>query len=216
MSKIAFLPFLALGAACLAGCATTAPSHDVYGLGSDKPSDIYKSWYLYRQLADNNTVAGEISLADLSLRKSDGYRTAYYWYRRAVLDGNAIAAANLWYLYTSNHSGPGEDPEAVTFYHLAAQSDEGRRQLLALETKAAIDSERHYPKAAAEEQGTVIVEFNRGEDGKASDVKVYRSSGNADIDNAAIEAVQNATLPDIPPGLTDVHHFIISVKIAQS
>lgn len=211
-TPFSLLPVATLLAACLGGCATTAPAHDVYGVGNDKPSDIYKSWYLYRELADNNTVAGQISLADLSLRKNDGFRSAYYWYRRAVLDGNGVAAANLWYLYTEGHKGPGEDPEAVTFYHLAAQSDQGRRQLLALETKAAIDTERHYPKTTTEAQGTVIVEFDRGDDGKATDVKMYRSSGNAEIDQAAIEAVQNATLPDVPPGLAEQRHFIISVR----
>ena len=213
MSKFALLLIPALGLASLGGCASATPPHDVYAAGDERPSDIYKSWYLYQELTDNNTVAGQISLADLSLRGKDGYRSAYYWYRRAVLDGNAIAAANLWYLYTDGHKGPGEAPEAVTFYHLAAQSEEGRRQLLALETKVAIDTERHFPKTATEAQGTVVVEFNRGDGGKATDVKVYRSSGSTEIDNAAVEAVENASLPDLPPGLADVHHFVISVKI---
>jgi TonB family protein len=85
------------------------------------------------------------------------------------------------------------------------------RQLFALQTKVAIDSQRHYASP-----GVALVEFDLNDDGKATGVKVYRSSGNADLDNAAIAAVQNASLPTAPPSMSGVHHCIISVRFSSS
>ena len=205
----------------LSGCATATASHvaharpmsgDVYAVDGDAPADIYRTWHLYRELDGSASVEGELRLADLSQWRWDEYRSAYYWYRRAAAEGDGIAAANLWYMYETASDSPRDNQEAMGYYELAAASDEGMRQLFALETKLAIDGERHYPQTDAG-QGTALIEFDRGEGDKAMDVKVYRSSGNADLDNAAIAAVQSASLPVVPAALTGVRHFIISVKI---
>ena len=46
-------------------------------------------------------------------------------------------------------------------------------------------------------------------------MKLYRSSGNAELDDAAIEAVKDADLPAaVPEGLENPRHFVISVRFA--
>ena len=206
----------------LAGCAGTMQSAahqgrsaqgDLYAADGGQPADIYRSWALFNELAHYGSVEGELRIADLYHWDRDEYRSAYYWYRKAAADGDPVAAANLWYMYETRSGRPEDNQEAMGYYQLAADSDAGQKQLFALETKLAIDSERHYPGAASG-QGTAIIEFERSAEGKASEVRVYRSSGNADLDAAAVAAVQAASLPAIPSGLDGLHHFIISVRIS--
>ena len=68
-------------------------------------------------------MEGELRLADLSQRRHDEYRSAYYWYRRAAAQGDSIAAADLWYLYTTRAAG--DDSEAAGYYELATDSARG-------------------------------------------------------------------------------------------
>lgn len=196
----------------LAACASTPKNADLYGVDDQAPTDIYRSWDLFNALQDDGSVEGELRLADLSHWQRDEYRSAYYWDRKAVEAGYGVAAANLWYMYETRSDRPADNQQAMSFYQIAAQSDEGQRQLYALETKVAVDSQRHYPQAARQ-AGTTLVEFDRGDDGKATDVKVYRTSGDAALDAAAVEAVQSAALPAVPDSLRELHHFIISVKL---
>jgi TonB family protein len=196
--------------AALCGCAATpshAPNADLYATDGGEPADIYHSWHLYKEMDGEGSVAGELRLADLTRWSRDGYRSAYYWYRKAAAEGDGVAAANLWYMYTTAPAGTRSESVAMGYYQLASESEAGARQLLALQTKAAIDSAR--PHAGP---GTVLVEFDRGDGGKAEDVKVYCSSGQADLDQAAIEAVQNASLPSLPPNMSGLRHFVISVR----
>jgi TonB family protein len=198
----------------LSGCAGTMQSRgaeaDLYAADGSSPADIYRSWYVYQRLTSNYSVAGQIALADLHYLKHDSYRSAYWWYRKAAADGDTIAAADLWYLYTSRSAGE-QHPEAMGYYQEATETDAGMRQLFALQAKAAIDSQRHF-----EGLGTALVEFDVDDEGKAAGVKVYRSSGNTDLDSAAIAAVQNASLPTLPPSMSGLRHFIISVRFSPS
>lgn len=200
--------------AALCGCAA-APSRasyaDLYAADGGEPADIYRSWHLYKEMDGEGSVSGELRLADLTRRSHDGYHSAYYWYRKAAAEGDGVAAANLWYMYTTAPAGTRSESVAMGYYQLASETDAGARQLFALQTKAAIDSQRHFDRP-----GTALVEFDLGDDGKVAGVKIYRTSGNTDLDDAAIAAVQNATLPDVPPALAGARHFIISVRFGPS
>ncbi len=57
-----------------------------------------------------------------------------------------------------------------------------------------IERHKRYPQRAKmmRKQGTVTVSFNIGADGAISGARVSKSSGNDDLDNAAIQAVQSA------------------------
>lgn len=207
------LMFSALACAGCTGMGSHDAVGDVYSADGDAPADIYRTWPLFNELAHYNSVEGELRIADLYRRDRDEYRSAYYWYRRAAADGDTVAAANLWYMYETRSDKASDNALAMGYYQEAADSDAGQKQLFALETKLAIDSERH-PPAGLTHPGTALIEFERGAEGKASAVKVYRSSGDADLDAAAMAAVQNASLPAIPSGLDGLHHCIISVRIA--
>ena len=195
----------------LAACASAPKGADLYAADGETPSDIYRSWQLYNELQDDGSVEGELRLADLNRWQRDQYRSAYYWYTKAASEGYGIAAANLWYMYETRSDKAADNQQAMTFYGIAAQSDAGQRQLYALETKVAVDSQRHYPEAATQ-RGVTLVEFDRGEDAKAKNVKVYRSSGDAALDAAAVTAVQDAELPAAPEVLKELHHVVISVR----
>lgn len=60
-----------------------------------------------------------------------------------------------------------------------------------------------YPKEAygAAKQGTVYIEFIIEKDGKPSSFKVMRSSGHAELDDAAIKNISN--MPKWEPGTID-------------
>lgn len=198
--------------------AADMPGHgsgDLYAADGATPGDIYRSWYLYQEMADDASVSGELRLADLRRWGREDYRSAYYWYTRAAYEGDGVAAANLWYMYTVRSDRSADNQKALGFYEIAKASDAGLRQLLALETKVAVDDARRYPEGlSGGERGTALVEFERDASGKATDVKVYRSSGSPELDGAAIAAVQAAELPVLPPALLGLHHFIISVNLA--
>ena len=194
----------------LDGCAS-APGGAYYATDDGQPADIYRSWQLFNELAGDSSVEGVLRYADLTRWDRDRFRSAYYWYKKAALDGDAVAAANLWYMYEAHSDRGVDNQEALTFYRLATQSPVGQRQLYALMIKVAVDSQRHYPEDI-EQQGMTLVEFDRGVDGKATEVKVYRTSGNAELDAAAVAAVRNAELPTVPASLRGEHHFVISVR----
>jgi TonB family protein len=186
----------------------------VYAAGDETPGDIYRTWQLYQAMSDDQSVAGELRLADLGRWQHEHYRSAYYWYTRAAYEGDGIAAANLWYMYTLRSDRAADNQKALGFYEIAKASDAGLRQLLALETKVAVDDARHYPDGLDDgRHGTALVEFERDAAGKAADVKVYRSSGSAELDSAAVAAVQAADLPVLPARLAGLHHFVISVSL---
>ena len=121
----------------LAGCAgsmqtahqSRAAQGDLYAADGEQPADIYRSWYLFNELAGYGSVEGELRIADLKRWDQDEYRSAYYWYRKAAAGGDGIAAANLWYLYETRSESPGDNQQAMGYYQEAAGSDAGLRQL---------------------------------------------------------------------------------------
>ncbi|MEJ2687462.1 MAG: energy transducer TonB [Gammaproteobacteria bacterium] len=68
--------------------------------------------------------------------------------------------------------------------------------------RAAVKGASRYPRAAQAMgvQGRTEVAF-RYKDGKAQDVRVVRPSGSAILDQAAVDAVRNASLPSPPHAL---------------
>lgn len=213
ISAFALLALFSLGA--YAADMPMPRSDALYAADGETPGDIYRSWQLYQQMADEGSVAGELRLADLYRWQSEAYRSAYYWYTKAAYEGDGVAAANLWYMYTVRSDRSADNQKALGFYEIAKTSDTGQRQLLALETKVAVDDARHYPEGlSGGQRGTALIEFERDASGKATEVRVYRSSGSPELDGAAVAAVQAADLPVLPPALAGVHHFIISVNLA--
>lgn len=67
--------------------------------------------------------------------------------------------------------------------------------------KAEINRHKAYPAAARDRQaaGTVVVTFLVGPSGRVASASVSRSSGDAALDGAALQAVRAASLPP-PPG----------------
>src|SRR5579885_3071373 len=70
----------------------------------------------------------------------------------------------------------------------------------------AINAEKRYPFGAldARKGGSVTVGFDYTAGGKADNMEIVKSSGDADLDHSAIMAVYFAKLPAEPPELAGV------------
>lgn len=208
MKRTRLIAVCGLGLGCLLalGIGAAEVPRDSYAAGGGTPADIYRAWDLFREVSGSASVAGELRLADLSRWNQDSYRSAFYWCKRAAALGSGLAAADLWYMYATGHGSVQDREQAASFRDTAMLSAEGERQVFVLQMKLAIDRERHYVGS-----GTALVEFEHTDGGKATDVKLYGGSGDADLDAAALQAVQDADLPPVPDGFTQ-HHFVMSVS----
>lgn len=81
--------------------------------------------------------------------------------------------------------------------------------------KRAIDSAKVYPKEPLIKgvTGTATVSFDYV-GGVVSNIRVDHSSGDRRLDEAAMQAVQNATLPPKPAELAGTGHFVILVDFS--
>lgn len=82
------------------------------------------------------------------------------------------------------------------------------------EMREAIDKEKRYPYAAldARSHGKVTIAFDDIGDGKADNFEIMKSSGDANLDHAALMAVYFAKLPPKPPELKGMTHFIVELN----
>ena len=71
--------------------------------------------------------------------------------------------------------------------------------------RAAIQRRQSNPGTRA--QGTVQLRLQVNASGGLVSVSIAQSSGNSTLDRAAISAVQRASLPRAPSGVTGTHHF---------
>lgn len=83
-----------------------------------------------------------------------------------------------------------------------------------LEMRQAIDKEKRYPYGAldARKFGKVTIGFDDKGDGKADNFEIIKSSGDANLDHAALMAVYFAKLPPKPPELKAITHFIVEIN----
>lgn len=77
----------------------------------------------------------------------------------------------------------------------------------------AIASEKRYPYGAldAGKHGSVTIDFDYTEAGKADNLEIVKSSGDANLDHAALMAVYFAKLPPRPPELEGNTRFSVHV-----
>ncbi len=71
--------------------------------------------------------------------------------------------------------------------------------------RAAIQRQQRSPGARA--RGTVHLRLQVNADGRLAGVSVTQGSGNAQLDRAAVQAVQRARLPRAPSGVSGTHQF---------
>lgn len=76
----------------------------------------------------------------------------------------------------------------------------------------AINAQKVYPKGPLlrSETGEVAVSFDYA-GGVVSNIRVDRSSGSRELDQAALAAVQKAALPPKPAELAGIGHFVVSI-----
>ena len=80
----------------------------------------------------------------------------------------------------------------------------------------AIERQKFYP-SGTRAQGRVILNLIVQSDGRLVKTEIFKSSGTALLDNAALTAVKRANLPVAPEGLTeDKYHFQIPIKMSRN
>ena len=80
----------------------------------------------------------------------------------------------------------------------------------------AIERQKFYP-SGTRAQGRVILNLIVQSDGRLVKTEIFKSSGTALLDNAALTAVKRANLPVAPEGLTeDKYRFQISIKMSRN
>ena len=74
----------------------------------------------------------------------------------------------------------------------------------------AINAQKEYPKGPLLKgvAGQTVVSFDYA-DGVVSNIQVDKSSGSAELDAAAMQAVQRAALPPKPVELSNLTHFVV-------
>ena len=81
---------------------------------------------------------------------------------------------------------------------------------------SAIERQKFYP-SGTRAQGRVILNLIVQSDGRLVKTEVFKSSGTALLDNAALTAVKRANLPVAPGGLTeDKYRFQIPIKMSRN
>lgn len=98
----------------------------------------------------------------------------------------------------------------------SAQTHNAQGALLTyqLEIRQAIDKEKRYPYSAldARKQGKVTIGFDDIGDCKADNFEIVKSSGDANLDHAALMAVYFAKLPPKPPEFKAITHFVVEIN----
>jgi protein TonB len=80
----------------------------------------------------------------------------------------------------------------------------------------AIERQKFYP-SGTRAQGRVILNLIIQSDGRLVKTEIFKSSGTALLDNAALTAVKRANLPVAPEGLTeDKYRFQIPIKMSRN
>ena len=80
----------------------------------------------------------------------------------------------------------------------------------------AIERQKFYP-SGTRAQGRVILNLIVQSDGRLVKTEIFKSSGTALLDNAALTAVKRANLPVAPEGLTeDKYRFQIPIKMSRN
>ena len=80
----------------------------------------------------------------------------------------------------------------------------------------AIERQKFYP-SGTRAQGRVILNLIVQSDGRLVKTEIFKSSGTALLDNAALTAVKRANLPEAPEGLIeDKYRFQIPIKMSRN
>jgi TonB family protein len=117
-----------------------------------------------------------------------------------VLIGLAMTGACL------DLAGCAEHPKAADKQEVLATFQQEMRQ--------AINAEKRFPYGASDTdaRGEVTIDFDYMDGGKADNMEITKSSGNAYLDHAALMTVYFAKLPPEPPELKGITRFRITVN----
>lgn len=178
----------------------------IYELGLHTQADDAEARKFYDLAANDGDLGAELYLAHLLMYNYGDYASAILWYQKADAQGSPDADAMLWYIYEKGLYGMHNDQKAGYYFDKASRSQRGLFTAFGLTMMDAIEKQKYYPKSAvlASHRGIVYVGFDYTGGGKATNVMVARSSGFADLDTAAMNAVKDAALPEITDGLRDI------------
>ncbi|MGE5624747.1 MAG: TonB family protein [Bacillota bacterium] len=189
---------------------------DLYRYGTGVVPNMEAALGFYQLAAQKGDLTGEVDYADMLLWNFSRYSDAAAEYKLAADQGSPEAYAALSYLYARGLGVPKDPDEAARYSALSSETPTGQTRSFMLDMKLAIDKKKVYPKRAvlSGDTGLATVSFDYDGQNGAKNVKIERSSGSKDIDQAAVNAVVNADLPPLPSALKDAHHFVVAIMFS--
>lgn len=188
-----------------------------YEKGKGVPQSDKKAAELYRKSAEQGEVRGMTNLAymyERGMGVEHSYEKAAYWYEKAAAKAYDRAQNNLGLLYLFGNGVKKSRKKAITLFKKAAEQGNkssllfaklkyDERDIYANRLVKAIGklARLNYPEKAEVEkhQGIVKLKFHLSGKGVISDIVVLKSSGYSELDQAAINAVQQLQRVSKPP-----------------
>ena len=187
----------------------------MYELGFGVTQDTKQAMYWYRKAADQGYVKGETWLGSLYQSSQHDYADALLWYRKAADRGDTEAESALGYMYKHGLGVPEDEAQADAWFQKAGGEAPLSLQDFITQIRATIDEHKTYPPEAVKARlgGKVTISFDYTGGGKATDIHVDLSSGDRLLDKAAIQAVEDSTLPLQPSVIIkmDTKHFVVDM-----
>lgn len=193
---------------------------ELYDTGTGGVShNLDKAWELYMELGIKGDAEAQRRLGNICFNVFADYPCALSWYQKSADLGDADGIKNLAYMNKYKFVTLEEKQQADEFYRTVQPITEAQKQSQGFKDamKKAIANPKNFSRAALSAQtvGTALVQFEYTGGGEATDVSIFRSSGNDFEDSAAVQAVEAATLPDRPSSMSKIHHFVVALDFGR-
>lgn len=194
----------------------------MYYTGSGVPKDVTAARHWYEKAALDGDTHSARNLGNSYLLPDEGppdYSQAYKWFALAAGRGDAYSGLELSILY-EHGLGVARDTEAAQHWikeyigqvhdallHINRRHAGGDLAALRVAVDQAVWQTAHYSPDVQRILGGKLTMTFRIQDGRAADVAVAESSGDANADAVAVGVLEKALLPPVPESLSDVKQF---------
>lgn len=202
----------------------------MYSQGKGVVADPVEGLRWYQKAADDGNPSAIQYMAAYYMVPHDGqidYASSFKWYKVCAEQGTAGCELVLSIYYENSLGVEQDHDQAVAWLNkfIASrypvgdplyfqQSRDNNLNGYAYAVQDAISLSGFRPVASAG-AGIVYLNFNI-QDGRAINVTVAKSSGNAAADAEAVDAMQRAHLPPLLPSLQGLDHLQISFNFGRS
>lgn len=198
-----------------------------FGLGVTKDEAQARHWYEKAALDGSDPAAVDLGYDNMAPESSTpDYAQAMKWFTLAANRGYWFAYVELSIIY-EHGLGVAKDHDAalqcldqfvakenapgLIIHNEYSGSEENIGGFMVAVQNSLLQAAWHSPEMKKFQSGVVILSFHY-QDGLASDVSVAKSSGTSAADAAAMDVLQKALLPPVPPSLSHMKSFSIGMS----